>query len=114
MTQAATRNAMMVLQDNEARFVECENHGRARALVTTFRNRSVTPGFLAPRKRTASMFVCEFCNELAPAITIKLRGNGSKRDECTVQCLEGKKSCDCKCGGFCHGLGTCQPDQHLI
>lgn len=27
--------------------------------------------------------------------------------ECDNRCLNGKRSCGCRCGGLCHGMGTC-------
>lgn len=28
--------------------------------------------------------------------------------ECDARCLNGKKTCNCKCRGLCHGAGSCQ------
>lgn len=30
---------------------------------------------------------------------------------CNAACLNGKRSCDCRCGGRCHGATVCQCDK---
>lgn len=35
------------------------------------------------------------------------RGLGIAQGECKGACLSGKRSCDCKCKGKCHGMGVC-------
>ncbi len=34
-------------------------------------------------------------------------GFGSTPSACGGKCTSGKRSCDCKCGGRCHGAGKC-------
>ena len=35
-------------------------------------------------------------------------GATARHGKCGGACLGGKRSCDCQCGGFCHGAGTCR------
>ena len=35
-------------------------------------------------------------------------GRTARRGKCGGACLGGKRSCDCQCGGLCHGAGRCQ------
>jgi hypothetical protein len=49
-------------------------------------------------------------NEMTNVRTIKLvnrNGYGAPKNECKSACLTGKRSCDCKCNGRCHGNGVC-------
>lgn len=40
---------------------------------------------------------------------IKIRDHYRKdRSRCSGVCLNGKHSCDCRCGGRCHGAGECK------
>lgn len=40
-------------------------------------------------------------------IEIVTRSGGAAPSACGGRCTSGKRSCDCKCGGRCHGAGRC-------
>jgi len=35
-------------------------------------------------------------------------GPAARRGKCSAVCLNGKRSCDCRCNGKCHGAGVCR------
>lgn len=39
-------------------------------------------------------------------IDVKLSGGSSGR-KCGAQCVNGKRTCDCRCLGRCHGMSRC-------
>lgn len=56
--------------------------------------------------------LCADCGDIIPwalvrKIKIRKKPNGGTPGHCGGACLSGKKSCDCLCGGFCHGAGEC-------
>jgi len=61
--------------------------------------------------KTAYCFDCKDFTGTARIITIS-NGKDSYREECDNRCLNGKKSCGCRCKGSCHGMSTCNPDLH--
>jgi hypothetical protein len=53
---------------------------------------------------------CPICGVDGVLIGIKIRNpvKGKPRTVCGGPCLNGQRSCDCRCYGRCHGAGTCQ------
>ena len=53
---------------------------------------------------------CPICGVAGVLIGIKIRNpvKGKPRTLCGAPCLNGARSCDCKCYGRCHGSGACQ------
>lgn len=67
--------------------------------------------------RAGSKFFCTACG-IAPAPfgygvaitaarTIATPNRIKHAETCSAKCTTGKHSCSCKCGGRCHGAGTC-------
>lgn len=50
---------------------------------------------------------CAACGTTCRGRHVEMVGNGSGRERCTAACLNGKRRCDCHCGGRCHGAGQC-------
>ena len=61
--------------------------------------------------KKAFCFDCKDFTGIARIITLS-KGLEVNREECDNRCLNGKKSCGCRCKGACHGMGTCNPDFH--
>ena len=40
-------------------------------------------------------------------VKVPVKGYGAILHECDGRCLSGKHFCQCKCGGRCHGAGSC-------
>ena len=40
-------------------------------------------------------------------IQVGRKAHAGRGHECDGRCLNGKKSCDCRCQGRCHGQGSC-------
>jgi hypothetical protein len=63
------------------------------------------------RTRVWTGFVrCGTCNaDDVPRREIKTTAGAAKYavNPCNGQCTSGKRSCDCRCGGKCHGAGRC-------
>ncbi len=53
---------------------------------------------------------CPKCAKVGVIVAIEIRkpAPGKGRSECSAACLNGKRSCDCRCFGKCHGAGTCK------
>ncbi len=63
--------------------------------------------------RDAFCFDCKAITAKARVITLT-RGQNAGKEECDNRCLNGKRSCRCKCRGACHGLATCNPALHPV
>ncbi len=58
---------------------------------------------------------CPKCGVAGELLTFDLRDNPRKperKSECSGPCLAGKRSCDCRCRGRCHGAGVCSCGTH--
>jgi hypothetical protein len=53
------------------------------------------------------MLLCPVCWAWVPFRQITIRGHGASGRPCGGACTSGKRSCDCKCNGLCHGAGRC-------
>lgn len=54
--------------------------------------------------------MCPTCSRPAFLVAFELRDNPNKpgrKSECSAACLNGQRSCDCRCLGRCHGAGRC-------
>lgn len=53
---------------------------------------------------------CATCGTPATfaTITVRVRFAGQAAPRCGGACLAGKRSCDCRCNGRCHGAGVCR------
>jgi len=102
-------------------FVDCQPCGgrQAARLAHTVRPTDVRPYLVVyhqqryevpvgPLARTIG--ACGTCGEAGLLITIQIRARGYGRPapRCGGACLNGKTSCDCQCGGRCHGAGVCR------
>ncbi len=95
-------------------FGDCTTHGQAIENVfrSTLDNGEVADmcGLCAKTRRTrddgAPSFVKVVMTNVRKVALVD-RGNGAKQGECKGACLAGKRSCDCKCAGRCHGMGVC-------
>jgi hypothetical protein len=65
------------------------------------------------RGQRGFLFGCKGCNQFVVIqkgqfrrIDIRTRSL-RLTDQCNGVCLNGKKTCDCKCRGRCHGAGKC-------
>jgi hypothetical protein len=38
---------------------------------------------------------------------VRRNGYGAPQKPCAGACTSGKRSCDCRCAGRCHGMGRC-------
>jgi len=61
--------------------------------------------------KSAYCFDCKDFTGTARIITLTV-GKSAGKEECDNRCLQGKRSCGCKCKGACHGQQTCNPDFH--
>lgn len=51
---------------------------------------------------------CPYCGEEGPIRLVERRWHDETdpgRQECNSACLTGRVSCECRCGGLCHGRG---------
>lgn len=96
-----------------AKFGDCPIHGEA--LSDVFRNH-LDDGTIAwlcgicakePRVRPDGQpsYVKVVVTNVR-SITVVDRGMGTDKP-CNGKCTSGKSSCDCRCGGRCHGAGRC-------
>jgi len=47
------------------------------------------------------------CGHAGPVREVEVRWTPGKQTPCNSACLNGRVSCDCRCGGRCHGKGYC-------
>ena len=118
------RRSLASLSLGEGRlFVDCPEHGPGRPLAAErpglrMANGSYVAGgsmydlpvavagdaYGAPVK----MLLCPACWSWAPFRQIAMRGRGASGRPCGGACTSGKRSCDCRCEGLCHGAGRCR------
>lgn len=80
-------------------WLDCTTCGRA---VPRIRNEHNGP--------CMALRTCPTCEQPAALVAFSLRDNASKpgrKSECGAACLNGQRSCDCRCLGRCHGAGRC-------
>lgn len=110
----------------ETYWADCPIHGTLPALVRTDVRSGRTVVWVPSENNTIKSsenfeLVCPQCKEFVPGRKIKaeaayiaLKNPDLHISECDGRCLTGKRSCDCRCGGACHGRGTCNPAIHLL
>lgn len=65
------------------------------------------PGW-SPNQRTRLLVACGTCDATVPAFTAEeCARHASSPERCGGACLNGKRSCNCRCKGRCHGAGRC-------
>jgi hypothetical protein len=73
-----------------------------------FPTRSVDARSIITRGYVASGACSKCGDEVALRTTKASCSHADKpREECGGACLGGKRTCSCRCGGKCHGLGIC-------
>ena len=58
----------------------------------------------------SSQTVCAECRVPVTARMIHIetrKSRGGRKTECGAACLNGKRVCDCRCNGRCHGAERC-------
>lgn len=99
-------------------FADCPVHGRVPAVKDRWTETRIVHGVRWPREKSAvlasdrylgpdAVVFCGTCDGPASPVRIKVRGNGISEKPCGGACLNGRTSCDCRCGGLCHGAGAC-------
>jgi len=102
-------------------FVDCPTHGPGRPYALVRSGARFVHGVAYPAEiydmpvalrpgvseASPDHALCSKCLAFVPTRDIAIRGSGRPTTSCGGACLAGKRSCDCRCRGLCHGAGSC-------
>jgi len=88
-------------------WADCPTCGRSKPHLTA-------QGFVEVASQQGARILsapCGACLSVVPIIYVRNGHTRGAQGRCITACLEGRKTCDCKCNGRCHGAGVCSCEE---